>query len=97
MTTPIYTLSLHDALPILANERAKWAEPHLLQINQSKGGDLLTKMRLQLIRGSADEEIGDEAGLAQITYLRRSEEHTSELQSRGPLVCRPPLEKKKRH
>src|SRR5439155_24774297 len=26
---------------------------------------------------------------------RRSEEHTSELQSRGHLVCRPPLEQKK--
>src|SRR3712207_7885215 len=29
--------------------------------------------------------------------LARSEEHTSELQSRQYLVCRPPLEKKKEH
>src|SRR5207253_7507101 len=29
--------------------------------------------------------------------IRRSEEHTSELQSRGHLVCRLLLEKKKRH
>src|SRR5690625_6829346 len=28
--------------------------------------------------------------------VQRSEEHTSELQSRGHLVCRPPLEKKKK-
>src|SRR5690625_6128037 len=35
--------------------------------------------------------------LAEITARRRSEEHTSELQSRGHLVCRLLLEKKKKH
>ena len=30
-------------------------------------------------------------------YMRRSEEHTSELQSRSDLVCRLLLEKKKKH
>src|SRR5271166_2475999 len=32
-----------------------------------------------------------------VTFRRRSEEHTSELQSRGHLVCRLLLEKKKKH
>src|SRR5207302_11345045 len=37
------------------------------------------------------------AGAALITYRFRSEEHTSELQSRENLVCRLLLEKKKKH
>src|SRR5690625_5690373 len=37
------------------------------------------------------------AGIAFVTILRRSEEHTSELQSRGQLVCRLLLEKKKQN
>src|SRR3989442_4692749 len=63
-TTEIYTLSLHDALPILYLDR--W--------NRGRG----------FCRRSRDCAIGD-----------RSEEHTSELQSRPHLVCRLLLEKKK--
>src|SRR5215203_3320707 len=62
-TTEIYTLSLHDALPIGSRPAARTWSP------------------------------------AQITSCRiaiRSEEHTSELQSRQYLVCRLLLEKKKR-
>src|SRR6266702_8995253 len=70
-TTEIYTLSLHDALPISARcgprpDRAPPPERHTCR--------------------------GPAAGVA----LRRSEEHTSELQSRGHLVCRLLLEKKKK-
>src|SRR5690606_41761611 len=67
-TTEIYTLSLHDALPILHLEPL-----HLLQ----------------LLPGPAvpRQEPGG---------VRRSEEHTSELQSRENLVCRLLLEKKKK-
>src|SRR5215208_4484443 len=64
-TTEIYTLSLHDALPISRLERR--ARP--------AGGRARRRRR------------GRRAG--------RSEEHTSELQSRGQLVCRLLLEKKK--
>src|SRR5207253_9587546 len=35
-------------------------------------------------------------GIAKVWYFLRSEEHTSELQSRGHLVCRLLLEKKKK-
>src|SRR2546428_12170704 len=69
-TTEIYTLSLHDALPIspgLLRRRATRARPV---------GGLPHSHRLR--RGWA-----------------RSEEHTSELQSRSDLVCRLLLEKKK--
>src|SRR5204863_8209923 len=63
-TTEIYTLSLHDALPICRCSRDLAARPqHLRQ----------------------------HAHVA----LDRSEEHTSELQSRRDLVCRLLLEKKK--
>src|SRR5688572_31557674 len=74
-TTQIYTLSLHDALPISAGHLAD-------QLAGSEARD----------RGGAweiDRRIdGNETA-------RRSEEHTSELQSQSNLVCRLLLEKKK--
>src|SRR6266550_9353469 len=66
-TTEIYTLSLHDALPISADD--------VLQLRDDRAErvvDLLFHIAQQ-----------------------RSEEHTSELQSRLHLVCRLLLEKKK--
>src|SRR5437660_7525655 len=66
--TEIYTLSLHDALPI---------------------------SRLELHhRGRQRRSLGLGSRLRR-SLVRRSEEHTSELQSRGHLVCRLLLEKKK--
>src|SRR5437868_14470312 len=69
-TTEIYTLSLHDALPISSSARSPptgrqvpWPAP---------------------------------AGSCCLAYWLRSEEHTSELQSRFDLVCRLLLEKKKK-
>src|SRR2546429_5107973 len=67
-TTEIYTLSLHDALPICA------AEPET-------EGDAAVLEALRQIP---------------VQPLARSEEHTSELQSRLHLVCRLLLEKKKK-
>src|SRR5438874_12256242 len=63
-TTEIYTLSLHDALPISPTWRAK---------------------RMPEVIGKC------------LAITSRSEEHTSELQSRRDLVCRLLLEKKKQH
>src|SRR5690349_24224571 len=85
-TTEIYTLSLHDALPIC----------HLFpqrQVGRRVGGRVVVADELELPqrldrrrRGLIDgPERRDE----------RSEEHTSELQSRRDLVCRLLLEKKK--
>src|SRR5699024_12681099 len=68
-TTELYTLSLHDALPILAAEALRWRRPR----------------RAARVRSYVARPAGD----------LRSEEHTSELQSRFDLVCRLLLEKKK--
>src|SRR6266567_7600411 len=65
-TTEIYTLSLHDALPISASERS---------LPPSACGSSPT---------------------SRSPKPRRSEEHTSELQSQSNLVCRLLLEKKKK-
>src|SRR3712207_7226925 len=81
-TTEIYTLSLHDALPIYAARRptqpGRSHDPHRCR----NAGE-----RLHLRRAAAEVR---QRGL-------RSEEHTSELQSRQYLVCRLLLEKKKTH
>src|SRR2546430_13067506 len=74
-TPEIYTLSLHDALPIFEMERQAVARSSSPAVSG---------------RGSMDsppETAGDDE--------RRSEEHTSELQSQSNLVCRLLLEKKK--
>src|SRR5689334_24877181 len=88
-TTEIYTLSLHDALPI----------SHLWQ----PGPPSHTRRRVpshRSFRGSATEypdstrRRGPARARAPPT-APRSEEHTSELQSQFHLVCRLLLEKKK--
>src|SRR6266536_6519509 len=71
-TTEIYTLSLHDALPIS-------------QASDSLRADSL-RARYMLPRPAVQSTS---------PILTRSEEHTSELQSRVDLVCRLLLDKKK--
>src|SRR5690554_8150494 len=79
-TTEIYTLSLHDALPILRDRR-------LLLVGYLLGSGQPDVVGLQL---DAAVDIGE------LSIEERSEEHTSELQSRPHLVCRLLLEKKKK-
>src|SRR3712207_9528014 len=81
-TTEIYTLSLHDALPIsdLEHEHASVAVER--------------DLRRLLDCGVGQDGVQLEAG-RQPELFGRSEEHTSELQSRQYLVCRLLLEKKK--
>src|SRR3712207_7059735 len=85
-TTEIYTLSLHDALPIFKGR--DWSEvkvffPHLSLSLLGSGG---------VWPGSTLHLSGSPP--LQLHFSRRSEEHTSELQSRQYLVCRLLLEKK---
>src|SRR3712207_7944213 len=84
-TTEIYTLSLHDALPIClrvpqvqrpGEEPGRVDREVQLGVERDLAGPLQERQRGQ--HGQAD----------------RSEEHTSELQSRQYLVCRLLLEKK---
>src|SRR2546421_820814 len=79
-TTEIYTLSLHDALPISFGIGP--AHGSRRSINQC--------VALPIVASAATRwaECGGP--------LLRSEEHTSELQSRSDLVCRLLLEKKKK-
>src|SRR5688572_32590577 len=85
-TTELYTLSLHDALPILFEPEAPRIEfmthsGHRYLAVRHTGG--LIKV-WDLISGKKIYELRD----------HRSEEHTSELQSQSNLVCRLLLEKK---
>src|SRR2546426_8330186 len=91
-TTEIYTLSLHDALPIF-----EWGDPRNRDVLVCVHG--LTRSA-QDFDSLARELCGqfrvvcpDVAGRGD----SRSEEHTSELQSPCNLVCRLLLEKKKKH
>src|SRR5947208_17196384 len=81
-TTPSYTLSLHDALPI-SDPRRPRRRPHLLRPTPS--GRPPTRPTPPRLPPGCRSRWG-----------RRSEEHTSELQSPDHLVCRLLLEKKKR-
>src|SRR3712207_7824372 len=86
-TTEIYTLSLHDALPI---SRALRATPQ--RRLRPRDASILLDLLLARRRPHAQDWI-----MAAILEPppHRSEEHTSELQSRQYLVCRLLLEKKK--
>src|SRR2546430_13478885 len=82
-TTEIYTLSLHDALPI-------WS--CIPKSRQRCIRNLSTSSKVSLSRSSA---IRSRAVSFPSAFCRsRSEEHTSELQSQSNLVCRLLLEKK---
>src|SRR5439155_13587313 len=71
-TTKIYTLSLHDALPISVH----------IGSARRRGSSCNRRLVAPALQG--------------VDYMTiRSEEHTSELQSRGHLVCRLLLGKKK--
>src|SRR2546422_5347581 len=85
-TTEIYTLSLHDALPISAGIKPLWA-------------DITNRDDLARLPGPFDSVVNcvssTQGGVGEYRQVYRSEEHTSELQSRLHLVCRLLLEKKK--
>src|SRR5690606_41322677 len=88
----LYTLSLHDALPICNNPGPVITENH--KVAPPSREHMKTGME-ELIHHFKlfTEGMHVPAGEA---YAARSEEHTSELQSRENLVCRLLLEKKKR-
>src|SRR2546422_3021028 len=91
-TTEIYTLSLHDALPISPRHRARRSfissqermvrEPELSAIPPTE---------------SSGPPPRPATNPRTLSSRIRSEEHTSELQSRLHLVCRLLLEKKKKN
>src|SRR5690349_23273591 len=94
--TEIYTLSLHDALPICM---IRQTEARLRERNRELQELSRQVERLAVIeeRDRLAREMHDSVAqvLAYLLVRLRSEEHTSELQSRRDLVCRLLLEKKK--
>src|SRR3712207_7673046 len=89
-TTEIYTLSLHDALPICGRRRRRhggW--PGL------PADDPGHASRRGVALGCRVRRPGRRGAVRHLRGGARSEEHTSELQSRQYLVCRLLLEKKK--
>src|SRR5687767_15671436 len=81
-TTEIYTLSLHDALPIFHLGDPQVLDVHVGRRQREHGLPRAELPLRQQVANRLDEEV-------------RSEEHTSELQSLAYLVCRLLLEKKK--
>src|SRR5205085_9427251 len=81
-TTEIYTLSLHDALPIslVATHARVGVEPR----------DARPRRR------DVEPDVARHGDRPPLPAQARSEEHTSELQSQSNLVCRLLLEKKKK-
>src|SRR5207249_12009500 len=99
-TTEIYTLSLHDALPIsehplavrvgkAAHHEAQLVRKLLIQRCLIVQVDVF--MIVGIVRDKGRHFIDELGPVGEV----RSEEHTSELQSRFDLVCRLLLEKKK--
>src|SRR5687768_18575921 len=80
-TPEIYTLSLHDALPISTGRETAWPA-----MNASASA----------AAACWPPSVASRAPASLARVRRRSEEHTSELQSRLHLVCRLLLEKKKK-
>src|SRR5688572_32280720 len=81
-TTEIYTLSLHDALPI--------SRPPLHRVLLDSGVSVYGRA-VVIASGARYRRIE----IDNLDLFERSEEHTSELQSQSNLVCRLLLEKKK--
>src|SRR5439155_19965177 len=98
--TEIYTLSLHDALPISLKSHVD-ALPDAERLDiMARHGLPLAGVDMRIVDEDGREIPWDGATMGELQVRGpwvadlRSEEHTSELQSRGHLVCRLLLEKK---
>src|SRR5205823_13844264 len=99
-TSQLYTLSLHDALPILTPGSTGNASRR--RVRRLAEMLIFLSMRMALIRANRrsprgahlknSKSPGSKNRFHQMTSKDRSEEHTSELQSLAYLVCRLLLE-----
>src|SRR5690349_24785450 len=90
--TEIYTLSLHDALPIF-RVRSKCGRTVRALTSRTKRRTVVTT--ITFANATRNDKPATPVNSAIWISGQRSEEHTSELQSRRDLVCRLLLEKKK--
>src|SRR5205807_9144575 len=99
-TTKIYTLSLHDALPICPRYCPS-VEDKIVRFGDRDGHQIFLEPEglddTTVYPNGISTSLPEEVQLALLpTIPGRSEEHTSELQSPCNLVCRLLLEKKKK-
>src|SRR5690242_21250012 len=88
----IYTLSLHDALPIL------WKTiTSSMRLSSSGRKTRFSSPMTRSFMSSYERPLSSPIEKPSVWFFERSEEHTSELQSHVNLVCRLLLEKKKVH
>src|SRR5690606_42134329 len=90
IATVVYTLSLHDALPICSG-----VINSSLNVFNAAPARNTTLLASRLICWAASPDVVGRRLINSSSFVSRSEEHTSELQSRENLVCRLLLEKKK--
>src|SRR5207247_8835234 len=95
-----YTHSLHDALPIFLTQHVAFDgnemhHPHHQKRHQKAWHHTAQKKRTNRSTRHQGVNHHGNGGRDDGTQCGRSEEHTSELQSRVDLVCRLLLEKKK--
>src|SRR5438270_10568210 len=99
MTTQaaMFTLSLHDALPISGAAAACDVATNCTTANHSPCASASRRNDSpgRQLRCGARTGTAREPHIEAACQANRSEEHTSELQSQSNLVCRLPLEKKK--
>src|SRR5258708_10398296 len=95
-TTEIYTLSLHDALPISSRRGRPGAEAQRRLAVRQEPTRAPHHDRYHGCAKDQHAELGERPAEFGQSDQTRSEEHTSELQSPDHLVCRLLLEKKKR-
>src|SRR5690606_41878422 len=100
VSSSLSPLSLHDALPIWRGLRRgvrarpaqsladRIRQPDRRAVDRRRGPERMGGDQLRAARHERRAQL-------RLALLRRSEEHTSELQSRENLVCRLLLEKKK--
>src|SRR2546430_4140984 len=105
-TTEIYTLSLHDALPILSRNSSSPTSPSRSSVGNSKcylareiwrvPGVAVAAVAPSACASTDHSHFSTPRGISvQMAVASvRSEEHTSELQSQSNLRCRLLLEKK---
>src|SRR3712207_7492127 len=92
-TTEIYTLSLHDALPIYSKSGC----PPSCNTTTTLPSKSIARPSKKSPVWCSRPPHGKPGHRAPARRTPRSEEHTSELQSRQYLVCRLLLEKKKNY
>src|SRR5207247_10197477 len=91
-TTDIYTLSLHDALPISSHTEFFTIASGVPSIKYAS----TTAISAKNLSSCNSFFLPSNFNTQYVVISERSEEHTSELQSRVDLVCRLLLEKKKK-